>query len=278
MFNLIDIGFLTLNLVDIIDIFLVAFLFFRLYKLLKGSVGLTIFIGLLSIYLLYLLVKTLQMEMLTTILGQFIGVGVIATIILFQQEIRRFLILVGKTAFMNNRKILQYLPWRKQVQEEIIDVAPVVEASKTLSGSKTGALIVFKMMDGLTTYQESGDELDAKISKRLLVSIFNKESPLHDGAVIVDNGRIASARSILPVTQKDDLPASMGLRHRAAVGLTEETDAVVVVISEETGQISVIRRGRVHANLSFLELRNTLRKFLSENIPGTSKPEENKEG
>ncbi len=257
------IGFFNLGFVDILDILLVAFLFFRLYKMLKGGVGLPIFIGMLSLYLLYLTVKSAQMEMLTIILGQVMGVGVVATIIVFQQEVRRFLIMIGKTAFID-KKWLQYLPWYKTDQEDIMDVTPIVEASKTLSSTKTGGLMVLTMMDGLSFYIESGDIIDAQMSKRLLISIFNKESPLHDGAVIIQNGRITSARSILPVTQKDDLPASMGLRHRAAYGLSEETDALIVIVSEETGQISLVRKQKIHENISAMELRGLLRKYLTE--------------
>ena len=258
------IGFLELNWVDAIDILLVAYLFFRLYKLLKGGVGLPIFVGMLSFYLLYLVVKTAQMEMLSLILGQVMGVGVIAILIVFQQEIRRFLIMFGKTTFTDNKKWLNYLPWHKEETDDIMDVTPIVEASKALSATKTGALIVFSMVDGLLHYIESGDKIDAKISKRLLISIFNKESPLHDGAVIIENERITSARSILPVTQKDDLPASMGLRHRAAYGMSEETDAIILTVSEETGQISIICKRTIHENLSPSELRSTLRKYLSQ--------------
>ncbi len=257
------IGFIELGWVDVIDILLVSYLFFRLYKLLRGGVGLPIFVGMLALYLTYLTVKTAQMELLTIILGQVMGVGAIATIIVFQQEIRRFLIMLGKTAFID-KDWLNFLPWMKKEQEEIMDVTPVIEAVKTLSGSKTGALIVFGMDDGLQYYIESGDYIDANISKRLLVSIFNKESPLHDGAVIIQNERIISARSILPVTQKDDLPASMGLRHRAAYGMSEETDSIILVVSEETGQMSLVRKRKIKQNLTAPELRQQLRAYLSE--------------
>lgn len=256
------IGFLELTGIDILDILLVAYLFFRLYKLLKGGVGLPIFIGMLSFYLLYLLVKTLKMEMLTILLGQVMGVGVVATIIVFQQEIRRFLIMVGKSTFIE-KKWLRISPWYKQKEDKIIDVSPFIDASKFLSETKTGALIVFAMYDGLLHYIETGDRIDAIISKRLIISIFNKESPLHDGAVIIQQNKIVAARCILPVTQKEDLPASMGLRHRAAYGLSEDVDALILVISEETGQISIVYKRQIKENLSLIDLQHYLQSYLS---------------
>ena len=258
------IGFLELTWVDALDILLVAFLFFRLYKLLKGGVGLPIFIGMLAFYLLFLVVKTVKMEMLTLIMGQIMGVGAVAIIIVFQQEIRRFLIVLGKSTY-HNKKLLQILPWKHHEEfTDIIDLTPITEVAKFFSATKTGALIVFEREDGLNPQIESGDMLDAHISKRLLMAIFNKESPLHDGAVIIKKDRIEAARCILPVTQKDDLPASMGLRHRAAYGLSEETDAVILVVSEETGHISVVCNEVVHDNLITSELRGLLRRYLSE--------------
>ena len=248
-------------MLDIIDILLVTVLLYQLYKLLTGSVALKIFLGLLSIYLLYLVVRAAGMELLSIILGQFMGVGVLAAIILFQPEIRRFLLLIGKTTAFNNDRFFRGFPWRRE-QTDKLSLTPFIEASKSLAGKNTGALIVFTKSSELKYYAESGDLIDAIISKRLLVSIFNKNSPLHDGAVIISGNRIKAARCILPVSENQEIPASMGLRHRAAIGLTEITDSVVLVVSEETGQIALVRNGEVYRNLSSSDLRVKLNQFL----------------
>ncbi|RYU78325.1 diadenylate cyclase CdaA [Hymenobacter persicinus] len=254
-----SIGFLRIGWIDVVDVVLVTALFYQLYKLLTGSVALKVFLGLMSVYLLYLVVKAAGMELLTSILGQFMSVGVLASIILFQQEIRRFLLTIGKaTAF---DRMLTF-PWRREEPAERISVTPFVEAAKSLAGKNTGALIAFQMASDLKFFADSGDLIDAAVSKRLLMSIFNKTSPLHDGAVIIADNRIKAARCILPVSENPDVPASVGLRHRAAIGLTEVTDAVVLVVSEETGQISLVRGGEVFRNLSSSDLRARLNEFL----------------
>jgi diadenylate cyclase len=258
---LFSIGFLEIELLDVIDILLVTVLLYQLYKLLTGSVALKIFLGLLSVYLLYLVVRAAGMELLTIILGQFMGVGVLAAIILFQPEIRRFLLLIGKTTAFNNDRFFRGFPWRKE-QSDKLSLTPFIEAAKSLAGKNTGALIVFAKSSELKYYAESGDLIDAIISKRLLVSVFNKNSPLHDGAVIISGNRIKAARCILPVSENQEIPASMGLRHRAAIGLTEITDSVVLVVSEETGQIALVRNGEVYRNLSSSDLRVKLNQFL----------------
>ncbi|GMQ31004.1 diadenylate cyclase CdaA [Algoriphagus confluentis] len=246
-----------------IDIALVAALLYQIYKLLKGSVAIKIFLGFLSIYLIYLLVRAVRMELLSSILGQFMGVGVIAAIIIFAPEIRKFLLLVGRSSFLSNdtiwRDILFF--WRKK-ENSAFNISPIIDASKTLAGSNTGALMVITSSSELKFYAESGDILDAELSKRLLISIFNKYSPLHDGAVIIHNGRIKAARCILPVTERE-VPAQFGLRHRAGIGMSEATDALILVISEETGQVSMMKNGKVLHNLSFQEVREILNDFLN---------------
>ncbi len=260
---LFSIGFLEIKWVDIIDILLVSLLMYQVYKLMRGSVALSIFFGFLVLYLIYLLVKAAQMELLTAILGQFMGVGVLAVIILFAPEIRKFLLLVGKTTAINRDTFFKNF-WGKKEDKGRFNLTPVVDACKSLSGSNTGALIVFSKSSPLKFYAESGDELDAVVSKRILLSIFNKYSPLHDGAVIVHNSRIKAARCILPVTDKDNVPAELGLRHRAAIGMTEVTDTLVVVVSEETGQMSAVENGRIYRNLSAKELRQRINNYLYE--------------
>ncbi len=268
------IGFLEIGWKDLVDISLVSLLLFQLYKLMRGTLAVRIFLGFLSVYFAYILVKSLQMELLTAILGQFIGVGVISIIILFQQEIRKFLMLIGKSTSVDDNKFFKNLLNRKKAEgEEHLDVAPIVDAAKTLGSMNMGALIVFAKSSELKFYAESGDILDAQISKRLLISIFQKNSPLHDGAVIIENNRIKAARCILPVSENDEIPANFGLRHRAAIGMTEVTDSIILIVSEETGQTAIAINGILHSNLSRTELKQKLRSYLFEEEEDKSKVE-----
>ena len=268
------IGFLEVSLVDILDIGLVSFLLFQVYNLMRGSVAVRIFVGFLSLYLIYLVVRAAEMELLSAILGQFMGVGVIAAIILFQQEIRKFLLLLGKTTSFNSENgFLSNLPWKKKKSGEELNITPLIEASKSLGGTNTGALIVLSKGSELKFYSESGDLIDAIVSKRLLMAIFNKTSPLHDGAVIIHKGRITAARCVLPVTEKD-VPAQFGLRHRAAIGMSETTDTIILIVSEETGQLSVARNGTIYHNLSNQEIRSKINDYLTEDKK--KKPKEDK--
>ncbi len=253
------INFLRFGWIDAADVLLVTMLLYQLYKLLRGSVALNVALGLVSFYLLYLVVKATGMELLSKILGQFMSVGVLASIILFQQEIRRFLLNVGKATALER---MRGWTWGRPVEAAPLAISPFVEAAKSLSTKLTGALICFSQASDLSSFAESGDRLDAEISKRLLLAIFNKTSPLHDGAVIVANGRLLAARCILPVSENPDVPASLGLRHRAAIGLSEITDAVVLVVSEETGAMSLVHHGEVYRNLTTAELRTRLNEWL----------------
>ncbi len=258
------IGFLEVGWLDIIDILLVSFLLYQLYKLMKGSVAVKIFGGFLSLYLFYLVVRAAQMELLASILGQFMGVGVIAAIILFAPEIRKFLLLIGKSTSLNRESFINSLMiWKKNDQLEF-NISPIIDATKTMAASNTGALIVFSRDSELKFYVDSGDAIDADLSSRLLLSIFNKYSPLHDGAVIIFNGRISAARCILPVSENDNLPAQYGLRHRAAIGMSEATDTLILVVSEETGQMSLARHGHIWHNMSGLDLRKKINEYLHE--------------
>ncbi|RIW17368.1 TIGR00159 family protein [Algoriphagus lacus] len=260
---LFKIGFLDISIVNMIDIALVAALLYQVYKLLKGSVAIKIFLGFLSLYLIYLLVRAVRMELLSAILGQFMGVGVIAAIIIFAPEIRKFLLILGRSSIFSDDNVWKDLLffWRKK-ENSAFNISPIIDATKSLSGSNTGALIVISSTVELKFYAESGDILDAELSKRLLISIFNKYSPLHDGAVIIHKGRIKAARCILPVTERE-VPAQFGLRHRAAIGMSEATDALILVVSEETGQISMMKNGKVLHNLSFQEIREIINDYLN---------------
>ncbi|EOZ99282.1 Diadenylate cyclase spyDAC [Indibacter alkaliphilus LW1] len=259
---LFKIGFLDISIVNLIDITLVSILIYQVYKLLRGSVAIKIFLGFLSIYLVYLMVSALRMELLSIILGQFMGVGVIAAIIIFAPEIRKFLLIIGRSSFLSNENILQELLFWRKKETQAFNINPIIEASKSLSGTNTGALMVISSNSELKFYAESGDILDALVSKRLLISIFNKYSPLHDGAVIIHNGKVKAARCILPVTERE-VPAQFGLRHRAAIGMSEATETLVLIISEETGQVSLAKNGKILHNLSFQEVREFINDYLT---------------
>ncbi|MEM9895917.1 MAG: diadenylate cyclase CdaA [Bacteroidota bacterium] len=261
---LFKIGFLTISWKDILDILLVTLLMVQVYKLMRGSVAFRVFIGFLAIYLIYLVVDALQMELLSTILGQFMGVGVLAVIILFQQEIRKFFLLIGRSNPFEDGKFFKSLRfWSKSRNVQRANITPVVEAVKSLAGTNTGALVVLSVDSPLKFYAESGDAMDSLVSKRLLLAIFNKYSPLHDGAVIVYKDRIVAARCILPVTESE-LPAQYGLRHRAGLGMAENTETFVIVVSEESGQISSMQNGEITHNISAQELRKQINKYLNE--------------
>jgi len=252
--------FITLRILDIIDILLVAVLLYQVYRLIKGTVAINIFIAVFAVYLLWLVVKALNMELIGSILGQVIGVGVIALIIVFQQEIRRFLMIIG-TRYLSRRNFtLESLFSVNLKTISNINVEAIVTACENLSASKTGALIVIARKSELSTITEGGDILNAETSSRLLESIFFGNNPLHDGAVIIIGEKIHAARCVLPISENIYLPANFGTRHRAALGMAEKTDALVIVVSEETGEISVCKTGEITTGLTSAELREFLKK------------------
>lgn len=258
-----ELVFIHIRILDFIDILLVAFLLYQLYSIIKGTAAINIFIGIFSVYLLWLIVKALNMQLLGSILGQVIGVGVIALIIVFQQEIRRFLLILGSRYFSKERfSIENWFGFYSRKKAPRIKINSIVLACKHMSASKTGALITIKKNTGLRMYAESGDILDAETSSRLLESIFFKNSPLHDGAVIIEGKTIVAARCVLPSTNRMDVPAHYGMRHRAALGITEETDALAIIVSEETGRISLADSGEFLYNLNPDELKDVLLKRL----------------
>lgn len=259
------IGFLDVTWVDLVDIGLVSVLLYQVYKLIRGSIAVNIFLGVLALYLIYLIVKAAQMELLATILGQFMGVGVLAMIILFQPEIRKFLLVIGGTEFRDN--FLKTLSnWRSEYNDES-DIHQVMEAAKTLKATKTGALIVFSRDSELKFYAETGEALDSEVTKGLILSIFNKYSPLHDGAIIINKGRIKAARCVLPVSENDHLPPHFGMRHRAAVGMSEGTDTLVMAISEETGRLILARNGKFLKALKLKQVEQKIMEYLHHAEP-----------
>lgn len=248
-------AFIHIRLLDIIDIFLVAILFYQLYLLIRGTVAYSITLGIAAIYIFWWIVRAMQMELLSTILGSVLGVGVIALIIVFQQEIRRFLIFIGSRYVEGNRISVEKILNLRFESKPKVKIRSLMKAIMQFSLEKTGALIVIRNKSNLDMYAETGDVLNAETSSRLFVSIFNKTSPLHDGAVIVDGDKIKAARVILPVTDKMDLPPEYGLRHRAGLGISEVTDSLVIIVSEETGQISIAENGILQKNIPSRLLR-----------------------
>lgn len=254
--------FIKVGFFDILDILLVAFVLYQVYRLIKGTSAMNIFAGIFTLYVLWFVVKALNMELISSILGQFIGVGVIALLIVFQQEIRKFLLLVGSRYNVNNVFTIDKLLKKPIVKDSIVDV--LVDTCDYLSSTKTGALIVLEKNVGLSSYAQSGVSIKSEISSELLKNIFFKNSPLHDGAVIIASNKIVAARCILPVSDRVNIPGSMGLRHRAALGLSEVSDAHIIVVSEETGNITFF----MHENFKVRISPDELGSFLKNNFTG----------
>ncbi len=257
-----DLSLFKLTPLGVLDILLVAFMIYQLYNLVRGTIAVNILLGMGVLCAIYVVVRLLHMQLLTDILGYFKDFGVIIIVVVFQQEIRRFLLLVGKNASLQRNKAwwLYFFGRTKDEKNNYARIKPIIDACKILKQTRTGALIVFAKYYDEQFYQNSCEVLEAKISKRLLESIFQKTSPLHDGAVVIAEGKIKSASCILPLTDKVDLPPQFGLRHRAGIGVTEANEATAIIISEETGEISYAKQGRVKMNISFAELEKLLNK------------------
>jgi diadenylate cyclase len=248
-----------LTILDIIDIIMVAFLLYQLYRLIRGTAAFSIFLGIFFVYLFWLVIKALNMELMSAIVGQVIGVGVIALIIVFQQEIRRFLLAIGNRYITRNRFFFdKYFPSGGVDQTANQIVEEIVHAAESMAQSRIGALIAIGRTSLLDIYSEGGEILNAIVTDELLKTIFYKGSPLHDGAVLIQNGKIYAARCPLPSTDQPGLPARFGMRHRAGIGLSEQTDAVVIIVSEERGRISVADAGKVQEDITPNELRQLL--------------------
>ncbi|MBR6931322.1 MAG: diadenylate cyclase CdaA [Bacteroidales bacterium] len=251
--------FIQVSVFDILDILLVAGLFYGLYRLLKGTSAMSIFIGIVAIFLIWQLVKALQMEMLTAILGAFVSVGFIALIIIFQPEIRRFLFTIGAQA--QEGKLAQRFKFLRVRSNVDLDIDSITKACLNMSDIKQGALILLTRNNNLDDVVSTGVTVNADISHPLIENIFFKNSPLHDGAMIIRHNRITAARCILPVSQKTNIPGHYGLRHRAAIGVTEVNDCIALVVSEETGNISMVTSGEIRT-IKPSELREAIEKEL----------------
>ena len=248
-----------ITFLDVVDIVMVAIILFQLYRIIRGTAALSIFLGVFLIYITWLIVKTLNMELISALLGQIIGVGVIALIIVFQQEVRRFLLVLGNRYITRSRfSFTRFFSSVGEDQDTPGIAEEIVRASESMASKKTGALIVIGRKSSLDLFTEGGEILNAKISAELLETIFFKNTPLHDGAVLIEGGMILAARCPLPITDQVAIPPHFGMRHRAAVGMSEHSDALVVVVSEESGHITVVISGEIRENITPNELRNVL--------------------
>ncbi len=254
--------FWNFRFIDFIDVFLVAILLYYIYKLVKGTVAINIFIGILIIYFVWRLTDYLNMHMLYRIFDGFMKVGIIALIVVFQPEIRKFLLMVGSTNIGGKRRIFKNFKFLKSDVETVTDVEAIVDACSKMATSNTGALIVIERNNNLDFLTTTGDEMNINVSQPIIESIFFKNSPLHDGAIIIANNIVKATRVILPVNNEKTIPERFGLRHRAAIGITEKTDALAVVVSEETGQISFIKNGEFVMYKTKEELTEKIKKDL----------------
>lgn len=246
---------------DILDILLVAFLLYYLYKLMKESGSINIFYGVLAFIGVWVLASVvLDMRLTGSILDKFMSIGLLVLVILFQDQIKRFLVELGSRKRWKLLKALLHHHNKgndTEVAKRAI-VMPVVYACLNMAKTKTGALIVIEQAVSLQEYEKTGDIIDAAINSRLIENIFFKNSPLHDGALIISHGRLTSAGCILPVSHDTDVPRSLGLRHRSALGISQATDALAIVVSEETGNISIAHRGKLRTRLNGTELEHAL--------------------
>lgn len=247
------------GLKDIIDIISVAMMLYYIYRLMRESRSLNVFIGIMLFILIWLFVsQVLEMRLLGSILDKLVSVGVIALIVIFQEDIRKFLYELGTQKGM--RRLVNFFKSNK-VKEKEVDretIIPIVMACMSMSKKYVGALIVIERGVPLNDIVDTGDLIDARINQRLIENIFFKNSPLHDGAMIISNRRIKAAGCILPVSHNLGIPKELGLRHRAAMGISQNSDAVAVVVSEETGRISVAIKGEFHLRLSAEQLESIL--------------------
>lgn len=258
--------FLDFSLLDVLDIVLVALLLYYAYRLVRGTAAINIFVGIVILYLIWKITDALNMELLSNILGGFMSVGVFALIVVFQQEIRKLLLMLGSSNLANRKVIGRYLNVftnSSNQQESELNLDELMQSLSVLKKQKTGALLVLERNKSLSFLKQSGVAVNMELSVPVIESIFHKNAPLHDGAAIIENNFITATRVVLPVTEKTNIPKRFGLRHRAAVGVSEKTDAIVLVVSEERGAISYYKNGeRINFN-SLKELRNMIAKDMS---------------
>lgn len=261
---LFKIGFIEIGFADILDILVLTILFFFVYRLLKGSLAFNIFVGLLVLSLIYFIVQALEMKMMERILGQFLGAGLVLLVIIFQPEIRRFLFFLGRNTGIGDHQFWKRLlkKGRNNTSNNELLVNFIAKALQNLARTKTGALMVFTDIGEEKFFATTGVPIHAEISSKLIETIFDKHTPLHDGAMVIADGKILAAGCVLPVSENPELPPRVGMRHRAAVGITENIEAHVFIVSEERGKISYAYRGNIRMNISNETLRELLIKAL----------------
>ena len=256
-------GFIPFTFVDVIDIVLVSSLLYAAYRAMKGTSAPYIMMGIFVIYLVWILVKTFNLVLFSTILGQIISVGVIAILIIFQPEIRHFLQVIGR-----QRERFEWLTrifnLRNRKGEDDFNLQPIVAACQEMGQEKVGALIILKQSNDLGVVEESGIAIDAKVSTPLIENVFFKNAPLHDGAMIISGDRVVAAKCVLPSTRQE-VPKAYGMRHRAALGMSEVSDAIVIAVSEETGQISLAHDSQIKRNVDPKSLEQAIRKLMHKN-------------
>lgn len=265
MLNQLFIAFISFGITDAVDIILVAVMLYQLYKMVKGTAAVNVFIGLALIYVVWIFVRAFELKLLGSILGKFINVGVIAVMVVFQQEIRKFLLYIGSNEFIKNKNWKSIFMFSNQASTSsrfALDADAVINACFNMSETKTGALIIISRKSDLKFYVNTGEVVDSALTDKMLENIFYKNSPMHDGAVIIKDNRIIAARCVLPVTEKENFPSHFGMRHRAAVGLTETTDALALTVSEQTGNVSLTVNGEINSNLN----RDKLRYLIEKNL------------
>ncbi len=254
-----QLSFIDISIVNVIDLLLVITLLYYVYKLVRGTAAINILVGIIIIYLIWKLTAVLNMNIFSSLLGQFISVGVFALIVVFQQEIRKFLLMIGSNNLTNNKLYFKYINIFKPSREvSQMDIDEFLSGCKKLIKNKTGALFVIERNNSLDFIKNTGDELYLEISSPIIESIFFKNSPLHDGAVIIDGNFITAARIILPVSENKNIDSSLGLRHRAAIGITEKTDSIAIVVSEEKAKINFIKNGEIFNHKNEENLRTMI--------------------
>jgi uncharacterized protein (TIGR00159 family) len=257
-------NFLDFRITDLIDILLVAILLFYLYRLVRGTVAINIFLGIVIIWAFWKGTQLLDMRMTSSLVGGFMQVGLIALIIVFQQEVRKFLLVLGSTNFANKRRYIKHFKFlRQEGISTDLDVDALLGACENMGRDGTGAILVVERDTSLDFIRSSGDPMQIEVNKPIIESIFFKNSPLHDGAAIIKGNYIVATRVILPVSRERSIPQRFGLRHRAGVGITERTDALALVVSEESGLISYIKNGEFILYKDMEELNRMIRKDLS---------------
>ncbi len=253
-------GFLQVSLADILDIILLALIIFMVFRWIRGTSAMSIFVAIISLYVIRVIVSAFNMRLMTNIMDTLLDVGLIALIVIFQPEIRKFLMQLG-TRYMNTAQGNKLFDRFMRKDRKGLNISgseavnDITEACRRMSEDKTGALIVITHKASLEEVISTGDRIDAAIHRRLIMNLFFKNSPLHDGAMIITGKRIVAARCTLPITERTDLPANYGMRHKAAIGITEETDADAIIVSEETGKISFAKAGEVTPIKNINELK-----------------------